>query len=549
MSNVTLNDVYQYVTYSNEVYSQNRDRWQYLMESYSGGDEYRRANHLVRYELETGGQYQQRLLNTPLDNHCQSVVSVYSSFLFRTPPQRDLGSLTGMAEVDRFLRDADLDGRSLDAFMKDVCEWSSVYGHMWVMVTRPSVEALSRFDEVTAGVQPYVTMLSPLVVMDWNWVRRPNGRYELDYIKYVEDINDSAITVRAWYPDHIETYVTNERTKDANITMTEPNGLGYIPAVLVYNRRGVQRAVGVSDIGDIADQQRAIYNELSEIEQGIRLDGHPSLVKTPDTEIGSGAGSLVHIPANLDPGLKPYLLTTDGTPIDMIYKSIRNRVDMIDRMANTGSVRAVETREISGIAMQTEFQLLNARLAGKANNLALAEEQMFKIIADFYGQVWDGEIRYPGSFNITDLRNEYQHLEQARRAATSPETLALIDLRLTELLGGINVNEAAASLALDQADAQAEGATRRYPDGEPVDPRLPEAYQPSKNAAVPYGQQCANCEYYDPTIGQCTVWGNAPVKATWWCARWEAEPTQMIQREGMPDLSLINDEPLPQGEE
>jgi hypothetical protein len=40
------------------------------------------------------------------------------------------------------------------------------------------------------------------------------------------------------------------------------------------------RGLGVSDLTDIADLQKAIYNELSEIEQIIRISNHPSLVKT-----------------------------------------------------------------------------------------------------------------------------------------------------------------------------------------------------------------------------------------------------------------------------
>jgi hypothetical protein len=35
-----------------------------------------------------------------------------------------------------------------------------------------------------------------------------------------------------------------------------------------------------------------LYNINSEIEQSIRIDSHPSLVKTPETQAGIGAGSL-----------------------------------------------------------------------------------------------------------------------------------------------------------------------------------------------------------------------------------------------------------------
>jgi hypothetical protein len=218
------------------------------------------------------------------------------------------------------------------------------------------------------------------------------------------------------------------------MVLEEVNELGKIPAVLVYNERSQIRGLGISDITDIADQQRAIYNELSEVEQSVRLEGHPSLVTTPDTQIGAGAGALIQMAENLDPGLKPYMLNADATPITMIYDSINNRVKMIDRMANTGSVRATEVATLSGIAMETEFQLLNAKLSEKADNLELAEETLWNLYAEYQGQTWSGEVEYPGSFNIRDTGREVQQLVTARSAATDPVLLRVIDEHLLELL-------------------------------------------------------------------------------------------------------------------
>jgi hypothetical protein len=87
-------------------------------------------------------------------------------------------------------------------------------------------------------------------------------------------------------------------------------------------------------------------------------------------------------------------------------------------MANTGAVRATEARTMSGVAMQTEFQLLNAKLSEMADNLELAEEQIWQLWCMYQGQVWDGEIEYPGSFNIRNTSDEIQQLATA--AGTNP---------------------------------------------------------------------------------------------------------------------------------
>jgi hypothetical protein len=104
-------------------------------------------------------------------------------------------------------------------------------------------------------------------------------------------------------------------------------------------------------------------------------------------------------------------------------------------MANTGAVRATESRTMSGVAMETEFQLLNARLSEKADNLELAEEQMWKIWCAYMGTTWDGEIDYPGSFNIRDTAQEITQLQQAKSAATNPKVFNLIDGKIAEFLG------------------------------------------------------------------------------------------------------------------
>lgn len=428
------NDVAQLVS-GNDIYTSYQYRWKYLLESYVGGEEYRRAQHLTRYQLETVQEYEARLKATPLENHCASVISVYNSFLFREEPEREFGSIQYLPELEDFLYDADLDGRSLNAFMKDVATWASVFGHCFLMVSKPNVGANTRADEVAQNVRPYVSLLTPMVVLDWKWQRSPSGRYELVYLRYVEDINGSVRTIKEWTPEEIITSTVNTDKDIVEERIVEVNGLGKIPVVIAYNGRSPVRGIGVSDITDIADAQRFIYNATCECEQSIRLDSHPSLVKTPETQAGIGAGSLIHMPENLDPGLKPYLLEFSGASVESIYRAIEHTIASIDKMANTGAVRATESKTMSGVAMETEFQLLNARLSEKADNLELAEEQMWNLWCEFMGYEWNGTIEYPGSFNIRDTAQEITQLQQAKAAATNPKVLNLIDGKIAEFLG------------------------------------------------------------------------------------------------------------------
>jgi hypothetical protein len=436
--NQTINQQISEALSSNTEYNRFRTTWQYFYQSYMGGQEYREGAYLTRYQQETREDYRARLYATPLDNHCSSVIQVYNSFLFREDPERDFGTMENspavMAAVDSFLRDADLDGRSLEAFMKDVATWASVFGACWILVTKPDTGAVTLADEQNLGVRPYLNLMTPLAVTDWEWKRSSTGVYELVYLKYVEEFTDSGQTIKMWTPETIQTIIIDNDKKNISLNETVPNQLGYIPAVIAYNLRSNVRSIGISDITDIADAQRMLYNINSEIEQSIRIDSHPSLVKTPETQAGIGAGSIIQMPDNLDPGLKPYILDYNGAELNSMLAVKQNLVQVIDKMANTGAIRASESRTMSGVAMETEFQLLNARLSAKGDNLELAEEQIWSIFAHYMGTEWDGSVEYPGSFNIRDTEKEFTYLQLARQAATDPAVLEAIDVKILEAL-------------------------------------------------------------------------------------------------------------------
>jgi hypothetical protein len=431
--NQTLLEQYMYAISTNMLYQRNQDNWEFLLDSYMGGEEYKRAGYLTKYINESQSEYNGRLNTTFVENHCKSVIQTYISFLFREEPERDLGLLEYDTTVMDFLEDADLDGRSFDAFMKEVSIWASVFGHCWIMMAKPNVNAQTLGEEMAMGVRPYVTLLTPLTVMDWEWSRDAMGRFELQYLKYTEEVNDTFTTIKEWTKETIVTKVVNHERKQVDSEVIEINGLGKIPAVLAYNHRSPVRGIGISDIADIAGAQKYIYNMTSEVEQSIRINGHPALCKTVGTEAAAGAGAIVTMEDNMDPGLKPYMLSV-STDVNQIYQSINHTTEAIDKMANTGSIRSTESRRMSGVAQEQEFQLLNAKLSEKSSHLELVEEQLWELWCQYQGKSWDGEIEYPSSFNIKDNMMEVQKLVAAKSAATDPRVLNLIDHELVEAL-------------------------------------------------------------------------------------------------------------------
>ena len=107
---------------------------------------------------------------------------------------------------------------------------------------------------------------------------------------------------------------------------------------------------------------------------------------------------------------------------DSNIKVLENKVDAIDRITHMGSVRATGSQIASGIALQTEFQLLNARLSEKADYLENAEEHIWSLFAKWLNKDFDGSINYPDTFDIRDWANDMQYLQMAKASGVKSET-------------------------------------------------------------------------------------------------------------------------------
>ena len=411
----------EYLETVHDNYKKLTQQWEFLVRSYYGGKEYKLGNYLHQYNLELDNEYDLRLDSTPLDNHCRNVVQVYSSFLFRQPPKRDLGNFSKDESVKAFMTDADLDGRDLDTLMKDASTYSMIYGNCWLFVDKPTTNVGTRAEELKQDIRPYVSIVTPENVTNWNYERLPNGKYDLTEVVVREDINKEGTIYRVWKKDLISLCLLPD--KGESITLEElPNKLGKIPAVILYNQRSPSRYIGLSSLVDVAELQQSIYNELSEIEQLIRLTNHPSLVKTDSVEASAGAGSVVLLPDDLDPNLKPYQLQPSGASLDSVMNSIKEKVSAIDRISHLGAVRTIRETPTSGIALRTEFNMLNSKLSEQADLLLLAEEQVWDLYADWQDMVFDGDIEYPNNFDIRDYAGDLDFFQKAKLASVNSET-------------------------------------------------------------------------------------------------------------------------------
>jgi len=439
-------------------YSEYAYRWDYYMRSYMGAEEYRDGAYLRKYIAEDqapGNQYQQRLIDTALQNHVRQTVDAYRSFLFRNPPSRTLGKLSEDPFTRDFLDNADLDNTTFNDFMREVNDMVTIYGGCWVGVDRPAYQVDTVAQEIAEGIRSYVTLYSPTNVRDWCYKRKVNGQKVLDYIKVVDESHHDYDVLRCWHEDMIEVYkVAKGATEYSGSNLSDTanikdslvidygevleyneyvNPLGYIPFIHVQTDKSFHKGIGTSAVGDVCDLQREIYNLTSELYQTIRISSAPSIVAEPAAEITGGAGAIITIPETTTN--TPYLLQPTGASVDGILKSIEQKVSAIDDLTHLTAIKAKKGAQ-SGVSLQIEKEMLNAKLADTAGVLESTEKKIWKMWFDWQGIEPDENfyIAYEKKFDLRDKHQELSLFDKAAKAVPHDSFLHYMHQEIARLL-------------------------------------------------------------------------------------------------------------------
>ena len=428
------------------VYREHCGEWEFFRTAYLGGREWEEAGLLYRYVHELGPELAERLRQTPMENHCKSVVHTYSGFIWRVPPKRSFGALEGNRAAAALNGNADKEGGSLNEVMKEVQIWSSVFGCVWVVMDKPAVRGATKGDEISRDIRPYLKVYFPVHLLDWRFEESGSGSYELTYLKVRERVDGADGSVyggwvyRVWTRERVEVWRVDGRDDDAVLVSEGVNEVGVVPAVVHYNTKPLERGVAVSDLQDVARMQRSMYNDMSELAQMVRGSNHKTLVKNRGDDASTGAGGVIVMHEDTVPEKKPYLLQADAEALLGLLQAIEMKVEMINRMAHLTPVRTYRSAVASGVAIETEFQILNTLLAEKAAQLAVTESQLLRIFCRWEGVDYDAAnvvVTYPQRFELRDRRADLDFLVRAKEVTEKIGSLTLqreIDRQLARVV-------------------------------------------------------------------------------------------------------------------
>lgn len=438
---------------TNVLYDKNVAEWKFLMACYEGAKELIALGYLNKHERESQDNYNRRKDEAYGFSYSKSVVDLLSFYLFKKPVKRSMGDLQEDEQWGAFVKDANLYGDSFDFFLLSQARYASIMGSVGILVDKPSVEKQTRAEELNQGIYPYVASYFPTAILDWRFDRDENNRPFLAFLKLKDDDNKFIL----WYPEKWEKYkepdddksvgvpksAAQEQTissssvgeQEAELVDSGPNPLCEIPFVWLYNMRGKTIPIGVSDIHDVARIDVSILRNLSQGEEVINYAAFPMMRRPMQEQGTSQAADEVGVTAVLEfdpehPDSKPdWLDASVEEPIDAILKWMARKVEEIYRASNAGGMAATEISTVakSGVALKTEFQLLNSKLVSKAINLEKAETRIIDLWSKWQDQEKNIENVSIERERTYDVENLSEDLENAMTSMTVVKSKSFLE--------------------------------------------------------------------------------------------------------------------------
>jgi len=423
-------------------YKDYRERAEFWERSYEGGDDYREGKYLNKRDLESDDKYARRLRQATYTNYCAPIVDTYVDYLMGGNIERDYGKLAGSPSFDSFLADADGAGRSYKALMTVVARLSSVQGGCAVVVDKPAVQAETRAQELAAGARPYCAIYEGYDIIDWS-LSREGWRLALDSVTLAEpaEARDRE-RYRIWTREGWQLWDQPKGSGDATLLDEGTHALGVVPVVFVPNRdSGDDTVIGRSDLHDLAETARKIYNIDADIEE-IRASTAFPFLELPERrdEHGNivviGPGNAITFDPD-QPQARAAYVEPDHASIKVMLEERARAIEDLRWQSRLAFDVTGESRQVpSGYALEVLNEKLNALLRGKAARMEAAERRILALYAAWEGMDFDGNVTYPRSFGLRDLSSDIDIAIKAQQVVPSATFRREQALRMARLLVG-----------------------------------------------------------------------------------------------------------------
>lgn len=412
---------------THELYDTHINAWKLYRAAYDGIEALLKGDYIKKHVRESQANWEKRRANLFSFEYSRSVVDLFNFYQFKEPTKITTpDALKNDKQWEMFNDDANLYGDGFDEVFKNDNKKASIQGHMGLLVDKSSNTVNTKAEEIEQKVYPYICSFAPPAILDWQYDKDENNRPYLSYLK----LQDEDDLYRVWYVDQWEVWEIQQKDgkEEAVLIASGLNPIGEIPFVWLYNIRSTKRFIGTSDIQAIARIDLSIIRNLSQGEEVVEYAAFPMLLKPKEENPDDTVGPKAVLEFDPDhPDAKPsWLESMVNDAISAILTWIEKKVEEIYRSANIGGMAAteVQTQAKSGVAMRTEFQMLNSRLIDKG----LMQQKARTRVIHFW-LLWQqmGElekevlVEAPKSYDVDNLAQDLENLITGRSIVKSKE--------------------------------------------------------------------------------------------------------------------------------
>jgi len=401
--------------------AEHENEQEFLKKSYVGGQEYREGEFLIRHVREAKKSFGRRLKQAVYTNYVSPIIDIYNSYLHKDKVTRTNEGINP-ALYEAYSDDADLEGRSHSKVMREISRLAALLGSVGILVDSPSNLTGNLGSDLSNGLHTYTKLytLENIINMIFDY---STGRPILDMIVLHEDFSEGAYEHYVIYT-RTEFFRFKKKARGQPVFISQgDHNLGTVPFVFHKNKDGMLEDSGASDVIDIAELNKRVYQFDSAAMEIIENTAFPFLEVPRLPNVGGDSGDveigttnvLEYEPDGSAGGGGHRYVEPSGQSLDSILQWRNQTLEDIRYHSKIGGTDSTKTggNAESGISLELRFQQLNAVLSEKAEAMENTEMAIFNLLALWNGMDYAGSIEYTRRFGVRDLGMELDTIMKA----------------------------------------------------------------------------------------------------------------------------------------
>jgi len=379
-------------------YTDHIKEWGFALDTFNGGTAYI-EKYLIQAVRESGSDFQLRKDSAHFRNYAKSIARIYINTLWggSDEVERDLESV----QLDGIAKAVDRTARGVEAFMKEVSQWSFIYGWCGILVLQSEGDS-----------RPFWSIVQPQQIINWDmsedgnllWVRiEIIERIAGPFVEAEERTTYLTLLPDGWvsHDDEGNIALDDEKNEKQGTYSLEIDGRQRLPITFAYFEPVEGSIIGNTFFDDISHTNKTHFNLTSTLETGYTRN----LLQVLTRNIDGGAP-----PIDMDILKQSNILDYMGTiapaylgPDTAGWTEVREHIkELKTSMYEVASLEHRDTslRQQSGISKAFDKNQAEEQVEAWAQHIEAAENDAWNLTAAWSGNSFSGTVKYPNQFNV-----------------------------------------------------------------------------------------------------------------------------------------------------